>query len=287
MKDVLVDTIIDSMKILPFLFITYLIMEYIEHKMTNKNKIIIQKAGKAGPAIGGLLGMVPQCGFSASASNLYVAKIISVGTLISVYLSTSDEMLPIFFSEHVPIISIIEILALKAFIGIIFGMIIDFVYHKIKHNDENIDIHSDICSHDHCHCESENLFLSSIKHTINILFFIFIFSLIMNTLFHYIGEDTIRSIIANKPIFSHIACGILGLIPNCAASVIITQLYLKSLISFGAMMTGLLVGAGVGLLVLIKMNKNLKNTFKIISLLYCIGLFSGLLIDLLHFSVII
>lgn len=201
MKDVLVDTIIDSMKILPFLFITYLIMEYIEHKMTNKNKIIIQKAGKAGPAIGGLLGMVPQCGFSASASNLYVAKIISVGTLISVYLSTSDEMLPIFFSEHVPIISIIEILALKAFIGIIFGMIIDFVYHKIKHNDENIDIHSDICSHDHCHCESENLFLSSIKHTINILFFIFIFSLIMNTLFHYIGEDTIRSIIANKPVF--------------------------------------------------------------------------------------
>lgn len=287
MKDVFIDTIIDSIKILPFLFITFLIMEYIEHKMTNKNRILIQKAGKAGPAIGGLLGMVPQCGFSASASNLYVAKIISIGTLLSVYLSTSDEMLPIFISEQVSIVSIIEILALKAVIGIIFGFLIDFVYHKINKSEEQIDIHNDICSHDHCHCDSENILVSSIKHTINIIFFIFVFSLIMNTLFHYIGEDNIRNIIYDKPIFSHILCGLLGLIPNCAASVIITQLYLNSLISFGTMMTGLLVGAGVGLLVLIKMNKSIKQNFKIISLLYFIGLFSGIVIDLLKIAVII
>ena len=287
MIEVLLDTLIDILKILPFLFITFLLMEYIEHKMSKKNKILIQKAGKAGPAIGGLLGMIPQCGFSASASNLYVAKIISIGTLISVYLSTSDEMLPIFLSEQVPITSIIIILLLKAGIGIVFGLLIDFIYNKFIKEEKDIDIHHDICSHDHCHCESENLFISSIKHTINILFFIFIFSLIMNTLVFYIGEDKIGTLVLNKPILAPMITGLIGLIPNCAASVVITQLYIKKLISFGAMMTGLLVGAGVGLLVLIKMNKDLKQTIKIISLLYFIGLISGIIIDLLNISVII
>jgi len=287
MIEVLLDTLIDILKILPFLFITFLLMEYIEHKMSKKNKILIQKAGKAGPAIGGLLGMIPQCGFSASASNLYVAKIISIGTLIAVYLSTSDEMLPIFLSEQVPITSIITILLLKAGIGIIFGLLIDFIYNKFIKEEKDIDIHHDICSHDHCHCESENLFISSLKHTINILFFIFIFSLIMNTLVFYIGEDKIGTLVLNKPILAPMITGLIGLIPNCAASVVITQLYLQKLISFGAMMTGLLVGAGVGLLVLIKMNKDLKQTIKIISLLYFIGLISGIIIDLLKISVII
>ena len=287
MIEVLLDTLIDILKILPFLFITFLLMEYIEHKMSKKNKILIQKAGKAGPAIGGLLGMIPQCGFSASASNLYVAKIISIGTLIAVYLSTSDEMLPIFLSEQVPITSIITILLLKAGIGIIFGLLIDFIYNKFIKEEKDIDIHHDICSHDHCHCESENLFISSLKHTINILFFIFIFSLIMNTLVFYIGEDKIGTLVLNKPILAPMITGLIGLIPNCAASVVITQLYLQKLISFGAMMTGLLVGAGVGLLVLIKMNKDLKQTIKIISLLYFIGLISGIIIDLLNISVII
>lgn len=287
MVEVLLDTLIDILKILPFLFITFLLMEYIEHKMSKKNKILIQKAGKAGPAIGGLLGMIPQCGFSASASNLYVAKIISIGTLISVYLSTSDEMLPIFLSEQVPITSIIIILLLKAGIGIIFGLLIDFIYNKFIKEEKNIDIHHDICSHDHCHCESENLFISSIKHTINILFFIFIFSLIMNILVFYVGEEKIGTLVLNKPILAPMITGLIGLIPNCAASVVITQLYLQKLISFGAMMTGLLVGAGVGLLVLIKMNKDIKQTMRIILLLYLIGLISGIIIDLLNISVII
>ena len=287
MVEVLLDTLIDILKILPFLFITFLLMEYIEHKMSKKNKILIQKAGKAGPAIGGLLGMIPQCGFSASASNLYVAKIISIGTLISVYLSTSDEMLPIFLSEQVPITSIIIILLLKAGIGIIFGLLIDFIYNRFIKEEKNIDIHHDICSHDHCHCESENLFISSIKHTINILFFIFIFSLIMNILVFYVGEEKIGTLVLNKPILAPMITGLIGLIPNCAASVVITQLYLQKLISFGAMMTGLLVGAGVGLLVLMKMNKDIKQTMRIILLLYLIGLISGIIIDLLNISVII
>ena len=287
MIDILMDTIVDSIKLLPFLFITYLIMEYIEHKMTEKNKKIIQKAGKAGPAIGGLLGMVPQCGFSASASNLFVAKIISIGTLIAVYLSTSDEMIPVFLSEQVPIQSIILIIAIKAVIGIVFGLIIDFVYNKLHKESRDIDIHHDICSHDSCHCDSENLILSSIKHTASILFYIFIFSLVMNTSFHYVGEDRILNMAMNKPIVSQLVCGLIGLIPNCAASVIITQLYIKGLITFGAMMTGLLVGSGVGLLVLIKMNKDIKETMKIIGLLYFIGVISGIIINLLNISIAI
>ena len=285
MIDILMDTIVDSIKLLPFLFITYLIMEYIEHKMTEKNKKLIQKAGKTGPAIGGLLGMVPQCGFSASASNLYVAKIISIGTLIAVYLSTSDEMIPVFLSEQVPIGSIILIIVIKALIGIAFGLLIDVIYNKIHKESRDIDIHHDICSHDSCHCDSENIFVSSIKHTLSILLYIFIFSLLMNTLFYYIGEDKILSMTMNKPIVSQLLCGLIGLIPNCAASVIIAQLYLNNLITFGAMMTGLLVGAGVGLLVLIKMNKDVKETIKIIALLYCIGLISGIVIDLLNISI--
>ena len=196
-------------------------------------------------------------------------------------------MLPIFLSEQVPITSIITILLLKAGIGIVFGLLIDFIYNKFIKEEKDIDIHYDICSHDHCHCESENLFISSLKHTINILFFIFIFSLIMNTLVFYIGEDKIGTLVLNKPILAPMITGLIGLIPNCAASVVITQLYLQKLISFGAMMTGLLVGAGVGLLVLIKMNKDLKQTIKIISLLYFIGLISGIIIDLLNISVII
>ena len=285
MVDIIIDTIVDSIKLLPFLFITYLIMEYIEHKMTEKNKKLIQKAGKAGPAIGGLLGMVPQCGFSASASNLYVAKIISLGTLLAVYLSTSDEMIPVFLSEQVPIKSILLIILIKALIGISFGLFIDIIYNKIHKESRDIDIHHDICSHDSCHCDSENIFVSSIKHTLSILLYIFIISLVMNMLFYFVGEEKIINLAINKPILSQLFCGLLGLIPNCAASVIIAQLYLKNIISFGAMMTGLLIGAGVGLLVLIKMNKNVKETIKIIALLYCIGLISGIIIDLLNISI--
>lgn len=282
MLDVILDTTIDALKILPFLFLAYVAMEYMEHKMSQKTKDLIQKSGKVGPLYGGLLGILPQCGFSVAASNLYVGRIITLGTLISVYLSTSDEMLPILISEQVPIWTIIKILLLKAFIGIIAGFIVDFVLRKKEKQKENI---THLCEHEHCHCNEKNIFISALKHSINIFIFIYITSFLLNLLFHYVGEEALAGFILNKPIIGEILAGIVGLIPNCAASVVITELYINGIISLGAMMSGLLVGAGVGLLILFKINDDIKENLKITLLLYLIGVSSGILIELSGISV--
>ena len=277
MIDIIVETVIDSIKLWPFLFITYLIMEYIEHKTKEKTKETIKKSGKIGPLVGGILGIFPQCGFSVSATNLYAARVITLGTLIAVYLSTSDEMLPIFISEAVPIDVILEILGVKLLIGIIAGFAIDFVL-RLRNKDKEEEKIVDLCEKDHCHCEN-GIIKSSLKHTLNIFIFILIISLVMHIIIHLIGEDAIASIVLNKPIIGPIIAGLIGLIPNCAASVILTQMYLENLISAATMMSGLLVGAGVGLAVLFKTNKGIKENLKIVGLLYSIGVISGIILE--------
>ena len=279
MLDILIDAIIDSVKLLPFLFLTYLIIEYIEHKTSDKTKETIKKSGKFGPLIGSILGIFPQCGFSVAATNLYAARIITLGTLIAVYLTTSDEMIPIFISEAVPISVILKILGIKLLIGIIAGFAIEFVLQlKNKDNDNKI---ADLCEHEHCHCEN-GILKSSLKHTFNIFIFIFLITLVINTIIHLIGEDTLSSFISNRPILGPVIAGIVGLIPNCAASVIITQLYLEGLITVATLIAGLLVSAGVGLIVLFRVNKNLKENIKIVLLLYIIGVVSGILLEAIH-----
>ena len=168
--EVLQDTAIDTLKLLPFLFITYLIMEYIEHKTSNKIRETIKKSGRFGPLFGAVVGIFPQCGFSVSATNLYAARVISLGTLISVYLATSDEMLPILLTESVPIATILTILGIKLFLGIVAGFIIDFVANVIKKEEE--EKIEEICEHEHCHCD-KGIFSSALKHTLNIAIFIF------------------------------------------------------------------------------------------------------------------
>ena len=281
MLEVLEDALIDSIKLLPFLFITYLIMEYIEHKTSDKAKKAIKKSGKFGPAIGAILGIFPQCGFSVSATNLYAARVITLGTLIAVYLSTSDEMLPIFISEAVPAITIIKILGIKLLIGMIAGFIIDFVL-RLKNKEEDQKI-VDLCEKEHCHCE-HGIFKSALKHTIHIFIFILLITLVINTIIYFIGEDTLANFIQLNPILGPIIAGLIGLIPNCAASVILTQLYLENLITAATMISGLLVGAGVGLAVLFKINKGIKENIKITALLYSIGVISGIIIELIGIS---
>lgn len=277
MLDVLIDAIIDSVKLLPFLFITYLIMEYIEHKTSDKTKETIKKSGKFGPIIGSILGIFPQCGFSVAATNLYAARIISLGTLISVYLTTSDEMIPILISEAVPISVILKILGIKLIIGIIAGFAIElFINFKNKGKQEDNKI-IDLCENEHCHCE-KGLIKSSLKHTINIFVFIFIITLVINVLIFIVGEDKLSNFVLNQPILGPAIAGLVGLIPNCAASVIITELYLEGLITLATMISGLLVSAGVGLIVLFRVNKNVKENVKIVLLLYAIGVISGLLL---------
>ena len=284
MLEILEDAIIDSVKLIPFLFLTYLLMEYIEHKTKEKTKETIKKSGKYGPFIGALLGIVPQCGFSVSATNLYAARVITLGTLIAVYLSTSDEMLPIFLSEEVAIDIILKILAIKLIIGMIAGFLIDFVVRlKNKGNTEKEKI-IDLCEKEHCHCE-HGIFKSALKHTINIFIFIFVFTLIINLVIHLIGEENIAGFMLDRPILGPILSGIIGLIPNCASSVIITQMYLTNIISIGTMIAGLLVSAGVGLAVLFRINKGVKENIKITILLYAIGVVSGILLELIGLNI--
>ncbi len=270
---VLEHTTIDTIKILPFLLIAYLIMEYLEHKTTNKTKEAIKKSGKFGPFIGGILGAFPQCGFSVTATNLYAGRVITIGTLFAIYLSTSDEMLPILLSEGVSGTVILKILGIKILIGIIAGSIIDLVLnmcHKKEKEEPKIE---SICKHDHCHCEN-GIWKSAIKHTINVFIFIFIITLLLNITIEYIGEDTLGKLISNKTIISTLIVTLIGLIPNCASSVILTELYLSNVLSLPLMIGGLLVNAGVGLLVLFKVNHNQKENIKIVLGLYIIGVIS-------------
>lgn len=276
MLDVIVDTLLDGIKLIPFLFIAFLILELLEHKLSGKNKKIIEKSGKFGPIIGSMLGAFPQCGFSVAATNFYATRIITLGTLISIYLSTSDEMLPLLISEGVNIKLIIKVLGIKILIGMISGFIIDLIFRK----KEKKHIH-DFCEEEHCNCKN-GVLISTIKHTLNITLFIIIISFILNTIIYYVGEDTLGNLIFRKKVLGPILSSLIGLIPNCASSVVITQLYLENVISFGAMMSGLLTGSGVAILVLFKVNKNLKENLKILGLVYIIGVISGIIIELIN-----
>lgn len=296
MLEIIEETLIDAVKLLPFLFITYLIMEYIEHKMGHKTKSAIKKSGKWGPIIGSILGVFPQCGFSVSATNLYAGRVITLGTLIAVYLSTSDEMLPIFISEAVSPVIILRILGIKLIIGMIAGVILDlFVNLIIKNKNKKIvqqneeDSEEDeighMCEEEHCHCNESGILKSAIHHTLSILVFIVLITFIINTVVYFVGEETIAGWILNKPVIGPVIASLIGLIPNCAASVIITNMYLENVISLGSMISGLLTGAGVGLAVLFKTNSKIKENIGIIILLYAIGVISGIMIDLIGITI--
>ncbi len=277
MKEIILDTILDSLKLIPFLFVAFLIIELIEHKLTDKNKNILIKSKKIGPILGSLLGAVPQCGFSVMATNLYVTRIITLGTLISIYLSTSDEMLIVMLSENIDISIIIKIILIKIIFGIIYGLIIDKIaINKKTKEEENYEI----CNNEHCDCK-HGIVLSSIKHTIHITLFIFIITLILNIIFNYVGEDYLSKIFLTNTIFGTFITSLIGLIPNCASSVILTELYINNSISIGALIGGLLTSSGTSLLVLFKNNKNIKENLKIVLLLYSLGVISGIIIELI------
>jgi len=277
---VLEHTAIETLRLIPFLFITYLIMEYIEHKTSEKVKHTIQKAGKFGPVLGALVGIFPQCGFSVSATNLYAARVITLGTLISVYLATSDEMLPILLTEAVPATTILTILGIKLLIGIIAGFVIDTIIRLTKKEKQEEQKIEEICEQNHCHCE-EGIITSTLKHTINIIIFIFIITLIINGIISLIGEEAIANFISKNIILGPIVAALIGLIPNCASSVILTELFIENVISMPMLISGVAVNAGLGLVVLFKTNKNLKENLRIVSLLYAIGVLSGIILQVI------
>ena len=280
MKDIILDTFLDTLKLIPFLYITFLILEYIEHRFSKKNKDKISRAGKFGPILGSILGAFPQCGFSVMATNLYMARIITIGTLISVYLSTSDEMLPILISERVSLTVILKFIVIKVIIGMICGIILDLIFKKKNKVSENKI--EEFCTEHNCNCNHNHSILkSSIKHTLNIVLFIAIVTFILNTGFHFLGEEKISKLFLKDNLFSPFISSLIGLIPNCGASVILTQLYLNKVISFGSSISGLLTGSGVALLVLFKVNKDKKENFKILLILYLIGALAGMIIEVI------
>lgn len=278
MLDIIVDALLDTVKLLPFLFVTYFLMEYLEHKTGDKAENLVKKAGKLGPVIGGVLGIVPQCGFSAAAANLYAGRVITLGTLMAIYLSTSDEMLPILISEKAPFGTIAGILVAKAVTGMVIGMIIDFILRK-KGIAEQEHIH-EICEHEHCHCE-ESILKSAVIHTLQIAGFILLITLALNTVLYFTGEEFLAGVILNRPVLGTVLSGLVGLIPNCAGSVLITQLYLQGVISLGAAFAGLLTGSGVGLLILFRVNHGLKENLGILGMLYGIGVIAGMITELI------
>lgn len=274
MQEIILDTILDCLKILPFLFIAFLIIEFFEHKLSHKTEDTIKKAGKFGPLFGSLLGALPQCGFSVLATNLYITRIISLGTLIAIYLSTSDEMLPILIAEKAPIDSILFLVVLKILIGMICGFIIDLIIRKEEPKE-----HFEICEHDHCDCE-HGIVMSAIKHTLKILIFIFIITFILNAAFHYIGEDNIKHIFDKTNFFTPFIAALIGLIPNCGSSIILTELYIANILPLSSALAGLLANSGVALLILFKSNKNIKENLKIVGILYSISVIAGLLLKI-------
>ena len=278
MGECLLDGLIDTLKILPYLLITFLLLEFIEHKFSKKNKEILSKNKKYGPFLGGLLGALPQCGFSSMAANLFSARVITMGTLIAVFLSTSDEMLPIMISEKVDILVLIKILGFKVIAGIIIGFIVDLFYRRKLEEHDDI---KEICEHDHCSCNHDGIIISSIKHTLKIGLFILIANLLINVIIFKVGEENLSNLLLNGNIVTYFLSSLVGLIPNCAGSVIITELYLSNMISVGTMLAGLLTGSGIGILLLFRSNKNLKENLLILSIIYFVGVILGIIVDLI------
>ena len=276
MMDCIMDGLIDTLKLLPYLLVTFLILEFIEHKLGKKNQKVLEKNKKVGPLIGGLLGALPQCGFSSMAANLFSARVITMGTVIAIFLSTSDEMLPILLSEKADIKLILGIVGFKAIIGIVIGFIIDLIYRK-KSEKEEI---KELCEHEHCHCKEKNIIISSLIHTLKIGLFVLIANLLINIIIYKVGEETLSKILLSNNILTYFASSLIGLIPNCAGSVIITELYLAKLITLGTMLAGLLTGSGLGILLLFKTNKNIKENLSILSIIYMVGIIIGIIADL-------
>lgn len=315
--DVLQDAFLDTLYLIPFLFVTYLFMEWVEHKTGERTQGAIARAGKAGPVVGAVLGAVPQCGFSAAASTLYAGRVIGLGTLFAVYLSTSDEMLPIFIAEQVPFDTIAGILGLKIAIGMVFGLVIDLVMRVAKRPQEPLRIH-ELCERDRCDCVDDceachenpelvyqhhddcadgcdhshhehdhahdagwgGIVKSALKHTAQVVLFVFLVSLALDAVLELVGEEALGSFLSANGAFAVVGSAIVGLIPNCAASVAIAQLYVEGVLGFGACLAGLLSAAGVGLLVLFRANRRLGENACIVAALVVVSALCGFVAQL-------
>lgn len=278
LHEVVFHSLLDTLKILPFLFLTYLLMECLEHRAGASVQGFIRRAGRFGPLIGGAVGAVPQCGFSAAAAGLYAGRILSMGTLVAVFLSTSDEMLPLLISGGTSADRILLLIGVKAAIGIAVGFLVDALVHR----KEDICVDA-LCEQEGCHCE-RGVLRSALRHTLHIGLFLLIVTVAIAAAVYCIGEDVLRGVLYDRPFVSHLIAVLVGFIPNCAASVALTELYLGGFVTAGTLLSGLLPGAGVGVLVLLRVNKHRRENLLILGILALTGLAVGLAFDLTGLS---
>ena len=274
----------ETLVLIPFLYITYLLMELLERRAGERTQRLIARTGKAGPVVGALLGVLPQCGFSAAGAGLYAGRVITVGTLLSIFWSTSDEMLPLLLSSGAPIGRIVKILLVKVAVAAVFGLAVDAVarlWTRRRSAPCPAEHIGEVCREGHCHCESQPLPLAALVHTLRIALTVFVVSLGLHTVMELVGEQLLSDFLRASPYLACVCAALVGLIPNCASSVAITTLYLQGLLSPGALLSGLLVGAGVGLLVLFRTNRPLRDTLRVVALLFGTGVITGLAFDAL------
>lgn len=306
----LLEALIDCLKMAPILFLVYLLIEYLTHKKEEKFLKLVSKDKKTGIIMGATVGCIPQCGFSLVLADMFNHKMIGIGTLIAVFVATSDEALPILISQPNQALNLLLIIAIKFVLAIIFGYAIHFIFlllTKVKHQKENlakdgaiinsqeylvshdcqIEEHHHNHEHEHkksisspCDCCSDNIFLNALKHTLEILIYILIFNIVINLFFLFVGEEVIINALNVSPILQIIIAPIIGLIPNCISSVVLVELFVSGALTFPALIGGLCAGSGVGLLILFKNKKNIKENLFILISLYLIGVLSGFILSL-------
>ena len=307
--DVLADSVIDTLKLIPFLLVTYLAMEALKHFASNKVKEAVEHAGAAGPVVGALLGALPQCGFSAMAATLFSGRVVTAGTLVAVILSTSDEMIPVFVAHQEPASRMLSIIAIKVVLGIAAGLLLDLVLRLLhRAGDGHTHIH-ELCEREHCHCEEADeldeehhdhgdhhghhehghhhdyghshhgawgIVRSACVHTAQVTAFIFLISLLFGLIIEGLGVNSIRSTLAYHPVRATFIAALVGLIPNCGASVAIAELFLDGTLATGPMLAGLLSSGGVGLLVLWRTNADARQNVYVTLLVYVVAVLAGL-----------
>lgn len=306
--DVIADSVLDTLELVPFLFVTYLAMEALEHSTEGRMQGLVARAGHAGPIVGGLLGAVPQCGFSAMAATLYSGGVVTAGTLVAVILSTSDEMVPVFLAHQEPAGRLLSIMLLKVVVGIVVGLLLDAMLHAVRHvGNPQPHIH-DLCERAHCHCEDDEagsdaspesdadghgeaehghhhghghwaIVRSAAIHTVQVTGFILLVTFLFGLLIEVMGEDALAQLLGSHPVRATFLAALVGLIPNCGASVAITELYLDGVLAAGPMVAGLLVSGGVGLLVLFRTNRDVRQNVAVTAFIYAVGVVVGLAVS--------
>ena len=310
LADVLLDSVVDTLKLIPFLLVTYLAMEALEHSASGRVQQVVERSGHAGPAVGAALGALPQCGFSAMAATLFAGRVVTAGTLVAVILSTSDEMVPVFLAHQVPLSKMFAIMAFKLVVGLAVGLAVDAALRARHLADEGPRIH-ELCERAHCHCDDEEdepeeghdhaagekhhhehghehghahghghgrwgIVRSACIHTAQVSLFIFLVTLVFGLIIEGVGEDALGAVLANHPVRATFLAALVGLVPNCGATVVISELYLEGVLATGPLMAGLLASGGMGLLVLWRTNESARQNLALTVFVYAVAVAVGL-----------